>query len=116
MTESRKQARHRNAPGSAPGGGSGNAIAHPEMRLVLVDWLDAAGGTRGGWKPVAEMGRDLPVRCRSVGWVVQEDERRIVLVPHLARDGDGDGEIAIPRDWLQRVVDLVEGKGRRRWR
>ncbi|MBM3597360.1 MAG: hypothetical protein FJX35_04050 [Alphaproteobacteria bacterium] len=99
MTERRK----------LPGVRAQRAAAGSDMRLVLVEWLDAAGGSRSGWKPIADMGRDLPARCRSVGWVVHEDERLIVLVPHLARDGDGDGEIVIPRDWMQRTIELVEG-------
>jgi hypothetical protein len=84
------------------------------MRLVLIEWLDATGGTRAGWKPVADMKRDLPHKCRSVGWIIHEDDDRVVIVPHMTGDGDGDGELTIPRDWQQSVLELTEKPQRRK--
>lgn len=85
------------------------------MKLVLVEWHDATGGVRGGWKSVAELVKDKARQCRSVGWLAHEDNACVVIVPHTTDDGDGDGEITIPRDWCQRIVDLVEKpKGRRK--
>ncbi|MBM4071738.1 MAG: hypothetical protein FJ271_22850 [Planctomycetes bacterium] len=82
-------------------------------RLVLIEWKDAAGGERSGWKPIAEMARDKPHSCKSVGWIAHEDDKCLVLVPHTTRDDDGDGEIRIPKDWCQKVTDLIEKpKGR----
>lgn len=83
-------------------------------RLVLVEWLDAVGGTRGGWKSASDAGRDLPAKCRSVGWVIHEDDERITIAPHFAHDRDVDGEITIPRDWAQSILELVEKPSRKK--
>ena len=86
-------------------------------KLVLVEWTDATGGLRTGWRPVASMA-DTTTPARSVGWLVHEDDDVIVVCPHqVGHDyGEGDGEIRLDRRWLVRVVDLVEvpAKGKKR--
>ena len=87
------------------------------MRLVLIEWRDARGGIIAGWRPVSDMRKKSePSPAVSVGWVVREDEESVVVCPHLVGDAreEGDGEIVIPRDWVTRVVDLVEAKPSRR--
>lgn len=79
-------------------------------RLILVVWKDAKGGDLSGWRPISSMGRLKPETITSVGWLVKEDKEAIVVCPHVAHDGEGDGEIAIPRDWVQRIADLHEAK------
>lgn len=88
------------------------------MRLVLVEWHDAEGGVRAGWRPVAQMSAEL-TPCKSVGWLKQSDNEVLVIVPHLGdhenKDGVlGDGEIRIPTSWATRVVDLIEKPKRKR--
>ena len=85
------------------------------MRLVRVDWQDATGGVRTGWRPIPSM-TDTTTPARSVGWLVHEDDDMIVICPHqVGHDyGEGDGEIRLDRRWLTRIVDLVEAKPTRR--
>lgn len=83
-------------------------------RLVLIEWTDACGGMRQGWKPTADMIGRKPHPCRSVGWIIEDADTHIVLVPHLSNDGDGDGELTIPKGWTQRIVDLVVRPKRRK--
>ena len=83
----------------------------PRMTLVLVDWKDAMGGTRGGWRPLDTMHAPT-ADCQSVGWVVEHNEKKIVICPHKAGD-DGDGEIAIPSDWVQKITLLTTKRGKR---
>ncbi len=83
----------------------------PRKTLVLVQWKDAMGGTRGGWRPLDTMHAPT-ADCESVGWVVEHNAQKIVVVPHMAGD-DGDGEIAIPSDWIQKVVQLTTKRGKR---
>jgi len=45
--------------------------------------------------------------------VVEHTQEKIVVVPHMAGD-DGDGEIAIPSDWIQRVTPLTVKRSMRR--
>ena len=83
----------------------------PAKTLVLVQWRDAMGGTRGGWRPIGTM--HAPVAdCESVGWVVEHTAEKIVVVPHIAGD-DGDGEIAIPAAWVQKITLLTTKRGKR---
>ena len=74
--------------------------------LVLVEWDDAAGGHREGWRSLESMNPE-PIRCRSVGWIRHRDDKKIIVVPHVSGDGDGDGEIVIPAAWA-RVIHLEE--------
>ena len=79
--------------------------------LVLVDWKDAMGGTRSGWRPIDTMHAPT-ADCQSVGWVVENTAEKIVVVPHKAGD-EGDGEIAIPKDWVQKITPLTMKRGKR---
>ena len=86
------------------------------MKLVLVRWRDARGGVTDGWRHIAREIAGLKVwHAESVGWVAHEDNDRLVVVPHRAGDGleDGDGEISIPRAWIESVTELVEKRERR---
>ena len=86
-----------------------------EYRLVLVEWADAEGGVRSGWRPIEDMAQDT-VPCYSVGWLV-DDGDPMVVCPHMGKAGDrtiGDGEIRIPAAWCSRIVDLVEKPARKR--
>jgi len=75
------------------------------MKLVLVEWEDACGGERRGWRPLIDMATHGPVRGFSVGWLIVESTKHVTLVPHVM-DGMGDGEIAIPRDFVTRITSL----------
>ena len=75
------------------------------MSLVQIDWRDAMGGTRGGWRPLDTMHAPT-ADCKSVGWVVEHTAEKIVIVPHLAGD-EGDGELAIPAAWVQKITPLT---------
>lgn len=79
------------------------------MRLVLVEWVDAYGGGRYGWRPLDSMA-DKPAPCTSVGYLLRHTKEEIVIVPHLQEETWGDGEIAIPTGWVKRIVDLREGR------
>lgn len=83
----------------------------PRKALVLVQWRDAMGGTRGGWRPLDTMHAPT-ADCESVGWVVEHTAEKIVVVPHMAGD-DGDGEIAIPTPWVQKITPLTVKRGKR---
>jgi hypothetical protein len=79
-------------------------------KIVLVVWLDACGGSKDGWHSMRSILRQKPYEARSVGYLVREEEDYIVVCPHLVgigeRDIDGDGELAIPRSWIKKVVTL----------
>jgi len=73
------------------------------MRVCRVTWLDATGGVRSGWRPLKAL-MEPPAKVVSVGFLLKQDDV-IVLVPHMTGD-EGDGEICIPSQWVQEIVDL----------
>lgn len=80
------------------------------MRLVEVEWLDSYGGTTG-WKSLDDCTPDV-LTVRSVGWVVHNDRRVMVIVPHLVQPdpetriaAQGRGDMCIPR---KAIVSLRE--------
>jgi hypothetical protein len=83
--------------------------------LVLVEWIDSHSGK--DWQPLDEIAKAArPVRCRSVGWLVSQENQTTVLVAHLAGEGDGDlrtygcGDMAIPTGAIVRMVHLRVGR------
>lgn len=71
-------------------------------KLIYVEWEDSCGG-HGRWVEIADMVPDQPIQ-KSIGWVLQEDERWIVIVPHVSSTPDhprvsftGQGQMTIPK-------------------
>jgi hypothetical protein len=54
-------------------------------RLVHVLWEDHAGAASDSWRPCDEIAKDVdqPYLVESVGWLVAENKRRIVVVPNI---------------------------------
>lgn len=70
--------------------------------LVYIEWEDACG-PQGIWVDIEDMKPDQPIN-KSVGWLVAEDERWVIVVPHLASGPNnpevaytGQGEMTIPK-------------------
>jgi hypothetical protein len=87
------------------------------MKIVLVEWYDAQSGPIG-WKPMREVLTIEPALSKSVGYLLKEVKNGkhsyIVVCPHFTGVGykniDGDGEIAIPKSWIKRIVVLMDDK------
>ena len=74
-------------------------MTRTQQKLVLIEWVDSHSGN--GWRPLDELADAArPVMCRSVGWLVAEQNGTVVLVPHISGDETvrryGTGDIAIP--------------------
>ena len=46
--------------------------------IVKVDWLDSMG-TGGHWESTESITPMRPVKCRSVGWVLEETKKSITI-------------------------------------
>ena len=58
------------------------------MKLVFIDWVDSS--RLEGWQNLDGLGRlGEDLSCRSVGWLFQENEESIIIVPHVALNGEG---------------------------
>jgi hypothetical protein len=69
--------------------------------VVLVDWEDSYGCSPK-WATIDDDG-DAPqlMRCRTVGWITNKDNKSIVVVPHIATNEvlgvkQGCGDMTIP--------------------
>lgn len=70
-------------------------------RLEIVYWSDAC--TVHGWQDAPPEGYE-PSRCKSVGWLIQDDKVAVALAPNTHEEQVGD-VMVIPKTWIiKRVV------------
>lgn len=78
------------------------------MILVKIIWDDAV--TDVGWEDVNLTKIE---RVSSVGWIVDENEKQIILAADISQDRDDNTHtnrrIAIPLSWVVERDDLYEG-------
>ncbi len=80
-----------------------------EPRLAFIEWLDAYCLT--GWREVKDIDSE-PLTCRTVGWIVKENEDCLVVAPHLSSEDhaeaplQGNGVLTIPARSILRTVTL----------
>lgn len=76
-----------------------------EHKLVLIEWVDSYGCS-SDWRSI-EGCDPKPTVCRSVGWLVHEDEKCKTIVPHICeQEGQGCGDMTIPTEAIKSVVAL----------
>lgn len=80
--------------------------------LVLVVWVDSFG-CASAWEPIKDSfeGPEVLV-CRSVGWLIHEDDQCLVVVPHIVEASDrterqGCGDMTIPACAVKSVSYLT---------
>lgn len=86
------------------------------MKLVLVEWQDAAGGVLSGWRSLSDIKKKARAEpAKSVGWLITDNDDVIVVCPHLVGDGepDGDGEITIPKSWVSKITEIGPKRAKR---
>jgi len=89
-------------------------VAKGRLKIVRVDWLDAHGGIRRGWRPREELSKRKPAHAVSIGVMLESTPKHVVLCPHFVSESygldtdsmEGDGEISIPRDWVSKITVL----------
>lgn len=75
------------------------------MRRVEVTWVDAiSSGT--GWKAKEDVRKRKPAVCKSMGYVLADEASHITLIASETDDGDCDGDVTIPRGWVEKIVEL----------
>ena len=79
------------------------------MRLVLIEWVDAAMGKLEWHAPKDSEPGELG--CRSVGWLLHDHKDYKTVVPHRTVEEDPKeeeicGDITIPAGAITRMVDL----------
>lgn len=79
--------------------------------LILCEWLDSYGCSPS-WETIEKGVKPLGMACKSVGWLVRQSEKFIVVVPHLSQkneiaDQQGCGDMTIPRSAIVRIKRLA---------
>ena len=80
--------------------------------LVLVEWMDSRR-PEPSWKHLAGSPHWSAVKCVSVGWLVADDDEKMVLAPNMGDIGDDDnmqlsGELVIPTCCVLSIKPLRE--------
>lgn len=78
---------------------------------TVVVWVDAVGGSRIGWRDLAEALKDCTVSfCVASGMVIKETKFSVTLAPqcsyHAGKVQQIDGELTIPRGWIVTRKDV----------
>jgi hypothetical protein len=81
------------------------------LRLVFVEWLDSYGCS-SEWQQLDGCA-PKPMVCKSVDWLLHDDETIKVLVPHVSTplqgvSAQGCGDMTIPLRSVVLIVDLAE--------
>tara|TARA_R110001599_G_scaffold312369_1_gene519940 strand:- start:58 stop:342 length:285 start_codon:yes stop_codon:yes gene_type:complete len=76
-------------------------------KLVLVHFQDAMDFDTG-WHDLKKVQAAKTEPVTSVGWIVNETEKHIVLTADFCSDGTTGRAIAIPKDWCQKIIILKE--------
>ena len=77
--------------------------------MVRVTWLDARD-METGWLPAKDILQAPIAECQEVGWLVVNNEEKIVIMRSWCKDKDdnhGGGAIAIPKGWIKKIEYLV---------
>ena len=72
--------------------------------MVRVTWLDARDMDTG-WLPAKDILQATIAKCQEVGWLVVNNEEKIVIMRSWCKDKDdnhGGGAIAIPKGWIKK--------------
>ena len=83
---------------------------------VLVEWEDSYGCS-SVWQEIPTRGEPYVLTCQSVGWITAKSKKCIVIVPHLAQNGDvqikqGCGDMTIPTATVLQITRLRIKKSR----
>ena len=76
-----------------------------EYKLVKVTWLDAVSNATG-WKEIEKVCNTMPNTIVSVGYLLKVDDKAVWIAASITEDGDCDGDVVIPRDWVTKVEEL----------
>jgi hypothetical protein len=83
-----------------------NKFKLENLKLVMVDWLDAMSDDNT-WQDLEELSKQTlkPVTC--VGWILAEDKENIILVSSFDEDAQmGGGGCTIPKSCVEKIIYL----------
>lgn len=81
-------------------------MARKSMRIVQVDWLDAAAAT-SQWETATTVAKESPHLVHSWGAVIESTKDKLVIITDFdPRFGTVNGGSVIPRGMIKRIKHL----------
>lgn len=82
------------------------------QKLVQVEWEDSAQPV-ANWSYLTNTPSLEVIQCVSVGWLIDENDKVVMLVPNIGdyesgSGAQGSGFIRIPKSTITRTVELQE--------
>lgn len=79
-------------------------MAH-DFPLVYIEWVDSRSIGRG-WSLTEDI-KSAPMICHSIGWLYQDLEDSIMIVPHFAENPEQcTGGLEIPKCSITKTVGV----------
>jgi len=79
------------------------------MKIVKVSWIDSRG-SRDRWVELEEIKKETICQCESIGFLVHEDNEKVVVMPHYGHDPkQGCGDMTIPKVSIIEIIELTKG-------
>ena len=81
------------------------------MKLMMIEWIDSHSGS--GWQSMETVKNEL-LYCRSVGWLVSENDKSILIASSISGEKNGDiklcvgGDVCIPKKAIIKKIVLTE--------
>ena len=73
------------------------------MKLVIIDWVDSARTDEWVILPF----KNKPVKCRSVGWLIEDKKKYKKLAPHMdTKCSQACGIMTIPSVAITRIREI----------
>jgi hypothetical protein len=79
----------------------------------FIEWEDSYGCS-SDWQEIHPEGEPQLMICHSFGWVIRQNKKCVVIVPHLSQNihaapQQGCGDMTIPRASIRRMTRLAIG-------
>ena len=82
-----------------------------KKEVVFIQWIDFSHGS-GGWQEAAARRNRDPITCYSVGRVISDDDKSIVLAGSWSEEDAASiqGGIRIPKVCIQKRIKIAVAK------
>ena len=75
-------------------------------KIVLIEWVDSYS-VYEQWDFLNDLKEPEIIKCKSVGFIVNETDESILIMPHISGDNEaGKGGICIPKIAIIKRTEL----------
>lgn len=66
------------------------------FKINYVEWIDPHSCDEGTWMYIKDVKKTL-AKCKTIGWVILEDDDSVTMGNHLSNNDMVDGLLTIPK-------------------